>query len=81
MIEYAKGLALSALGRVPEAEAQHAVFLEAKAKVPDSRLLHNVRVVDLLEIAQAMPELAQDKQLYKGYKKACKKSYKEPMTY
>ncbi|WP_025053368.1 hypothetical protein [Sulfitobacter noctilucae] len=54
MIEYAKALALSALGRVPEAEAQYAVFADAKARVPDSRLLHNVRVVDLLEIATAM---------------------------
>ncbi|NNE52676.1 MAG: hypothetical protein HKN30_09770 [Sulfitobacter sp.] len=54
MIEYAKGLALSALGRVTEAEAQHAVFLKAKDRVPDTRLLHNVRVVDLLEIAHAM---------------------------
>ncbi|MEP5732450.1 MAG: hypothetical protein ABJL67_24130 [Sulfitobacter sp.] len=54
MIQYAKALALSALGRIPEAEAQHAVFLAAKARVPDSRLLHNVRTIDLLEIATAM---------------------------
>lgn len=54
MIEYAKALALSALGRIPEAEAQHAVFTAAKARVPDTRLLHNVRAVDLLEIATAM---------------------------
>jgi len=54
MIEYAKALALSALGRVPEAEAQYDVFIAAKARVPDTRMLHNVRVVDLLEIATAM---------------------------
>ncbi|KIN64611.1 TPR domain protein [Sulfitobacter noctilucicola] len=54
MIEYAKALALSALGRVPEAEAQHKVFIAAKARVPESRLLHNVRAIDLLEIATAM---------------------------
>ncbi len=54
MIEYAKALALSALGRVPEAEAQYDVFTAAKARVPESRLLHNVRAVDLLKIATAM---------------------------
>ena len=54
MIEYAKALALSALGRVPEAEAQYAVFEAARDRVPETRLLHNVRVVDLLELATAM---------------------------
>jgi tetratricopeptide (TPR) repeat protein len=55
-IEYARGLALSALGRVAEAEAQFEVFLTAKARVPQTRLLHNVRGVDLLEVATAMLE-------------------------
>lgn len=54
MIEYAKALALSALGRVPEAETQYDVFVAAKARVPDSRMLHNVVVTDLLEVATAM---------------------------
>ncbi|MCX7559368.1 hypothetical protein OS190_07275 [Sulfitobacter sp. F26204] len=54
MIEYAKALALSALGRISEAETQYEVFARAKARVPDSRLLHNVRVVDLLDLATAM---------------------------
>ena len=54
MAEYAKALALSALGRIPEAEAQHDIFMAAKARVPDSRLLHNVRSIELLEIATAM---------------------------
>lgn len=53
-VEYAKGLAYSASGRVKEAEAQQAVFLAAKAAVPDTRLLHNVRAVDMLEVATAM---------------------------
>ena len=53
-IEYARGLALSALGRVSEAEAQLEVFLAAKARVPESRLSHNVRALDLLEVATAM---------------------------
>lgn len=30
---------------------------------------------------EVLPELAQDKKMYKGYKKACKKIYKEPMAY
>ena len=66
MIEYAKALALSALGRVAEAEAQYKVFTAAKKRVPESRLLHNVRVVDLLEIATAMldGELAYRKGAY-----------------
>lgn len=51
---YARGLALSALGRVAEAEAQLKVFEDARARVPETRLLHNVRGVDLLEVAQAM---------------------------
>lgn len=54
MIEYARALALSALGRVPEAEAQYKVFAAARDRVPETRLLHNVRVVDLLQIATAM---------------------------
>lgn len=53
-IEYARALALSALGRVPEAEAQYDVFMAAKARLPDSRRLHNVKVIDLFEIATAM---------------------------
>ncbi|MBD3663630.1 hypothetical protein [Sulfitobacter aestuariivivens] len=56
MLEYARGLALSALGRVDEAEAQVAVFEGAAARVPESRLMHNVTGVDLLDIARAMLE-------------------------
>ncbi|MEM6744317.1 MAG: tetratricopeptide repeat protein [Pseudomonadota bacterium] len=51
---YAQGVAHAALGNVSEAEAVRARFLEAKAAVPESRLLHNNRCVDLLEIAEAM---------------------------
>ncbi|MEM6939882.1 MAG: hypothetical protein AAF943_18100 [Pseudomonadota bacterium] len=54
MIEYARGLALSALGRVAEAEAQYDAFIAAKTRVPDTRFLHNCRVLDLLEVATAM---------------------------
>ncbi len=53
-IEYAKALALSALGRIKEADQQLVAFMDAKARVPDTRLSHNVRAVDLLEVASAM---------------------------
>ncbi|MFN3250539.1 tetratricopeptide repeat protein [Roseibium album] len=51
---YAKGVAHSALGQIPEAEAARALFLEAKARVPDTRLVHNNTFRDLLAIAEAM---------------------------
>ena len=54
MIEYAKALALSALGRIEEAEVQKKVFEAARAAVPESRLLHNVTIRELLEVATAM---------------------------
>lgn len=54
MLEYARGLALSALGRVAEAESQLKVFEAARARVPESRMMHNVPGIDLLEVAQAM---------------------------
>lgn len=53
-IHYAKGVAHAALGEVAEAEAEKALFLAAKARVPESRLLHNNTCVDLLEIAAEM---------------------------
>lgn len=51
---YARAVAHAALGQVAEAEAAEADFLAACARVPESRLLHNCRVVDLLEIARHM---------------------------
>ncbi len=54
MMLYAKTVAYSALGNVADAEREKAAFLEAKAKVPESRRVHNNTVVDLLEIAEAM---------------------------
>ena len=53
---YAKGVAHAALGEVAAAEREQALFVEAKARVPASRLLHNNRCVDLLAIAEAMLE-------------------------
>ncbi len=54
MMHYAKGVAHAALGEVTEAEAEKTRFLAAKARVPDSRLLHNNTCQDLLAIAAAM---------------------------
>lgn len=51
---YARALAFAALGRVQEAEAEEVRFLEARDLVPESRLLHNNTVCDLLEIATEM---------------------------
>jgi tetratricopeptide (TPR) repeat protein len=56
MMHYAKAVAHSALGNVAEAEAEKALFMEAKARVPESRRVHNNTVVDLLGIAQEMLE-------------------------
>ncbi len=51
---YARAVAFAALGRVAEAEAEEQVFLAARDRVPDTRLLHNNKVVDLLQIATEM---------------------------
>ncbi len=51
---YARAIAFAATDMVAEAEAEEQKFLAAKNHVPESRLLHNNRVVDLLEIAQEM---------------------------
>ncbi len=53
-ILYARAVAFAALGRVAEAEEAEAQFLAACDRVPESRLSHNVRIVDLLEIARHM---------------------------
>ncbi len=53
-VYYARAIAFAATGRVAEAEAEEQLFLAAKDRVPDTRLLHNNKVVDLLEIAREM---------------------------
>src|SRR5262249_21920506 len=50
MMLYAKGVAHAVLGEIAEAEEARAAFLAAKARVPDSRLVHNNKMVDLLDI-------------------------------
>jgi tetratricopeptide (TPR) repeat protein len=54
MMHYAKAVAHSALGQVKEAETERRHFLAAKARVPDSRRVHNNTVVDLLGVAEEM---------------------------
>ncbi|GAQ53592.1 hypothetical protein [Streptomyces acidiscabies] len=54
MHHYARGVAFSATGRVPEAEAERALFHAAVARVPGSRTLFNNTCQDILTIAAAM---------------------------
>ena len=51
---YARAVAYAATGRVTEAEAEEQLFIAARDRVPETRLLHNNRVVDLLGIATEM---------------------------
>ena len=53
-VHYARAIGFAALGRVAEAEAAERDFLAAKAAMPESRLMHNNKVVDLLEVAAEM---------------------------
>lgn len=53
-IHYARTVGHAALGQVAEAEAAEKEFLAACDRVPDTRLAHNNRVVDLLEIGKHM---------------------------
>lgn len=53
-IHYAKGVAHAAIGQVAEAEVEKKLFLDARAMVPETRLLHNNRCIDLLAIAEEM---------------------------
>ncbi|MGX1273933.1 hypothetical protein [Streptomyces phaeoluteigriseus] len=54
MRHYARGVALSATGRVPEAEAERTLFRAAAARVPETRMLFNNTCADILAIAAAM---------------------------
>lgn len=54
MMLYAKGVAHSVLGEIAEAETARAAFRAARARVPESRRVHNNTVVDLLAIAEEM---------------------------
>jgi tetratricopeptide (TPR) repeat protein len=54
MMLYARGVAHSVLGEIVEADKSRTAFRAAKKRVPESRLVHNNKVVDLLEIADEM---------------------------
>lgn len=54
MMLYAKGIAHSVLGELAEAEKARTAFRAARARVPESRRVHNNTVVDLLAIAEEM---------------------------
>jgi len=54
MMHYAKAVAHSALGNLAEAEGEKDLFLAAKARVPESRRVHNNTMVDLLGVAEEM---------------------------
>ncbi|MFN6977436.1 MAG: tetratricopeptide repeat protein [Gemmobacter sp.] len=54
MVLYARAVAHAALGQVDAARRAEAEFHAARARVPESRLLHNCRCTDLLGIAAAM---------------------------
>jgi tetratricopeptide (TPR) repeat protein len=54
MLHYARGVACSATGRIPEAETEREVFRQAVSRVPGTRMLFNNTCVDILAIASAM---------------------------
>ncbi|WP_345628932.1 tetratricopeptide repeat protein [Streptomyces thinghirensis] len=54
MLHYARGVALSATGKVAEAEAERVRFREAVGRVPETRTLFNNTCADILAIASAM---------------------------
>lgn len=54
MRHYARGVALSATGRIDEAEAERELFRAAAARVQETRMLFNNTCADILAIASAM---------------------------
>jgi tetratricopeptide (TPR) repeat protein len=53
-IHYGRGVAHAAKGRLPQAHAEREAFVEAYARIPDSRYLFNNTARDILAIAGAM---------------------------
>ncbi|MEM6577589.1 MAG: hypothetical protein AAF678_03785 [Pseudomonadota bacterium] len=51
---YARALGHAALGNIEAADRAETEFQDARARVPESRILHNNTVVDLLAVADAM---------------------------
>jgi len=54
MIRYTRTVAFAATDRVPEAEAEKALFYEALARVPETRKLFNNTCRDILAVAEQM---------------------------
>ncbi|MDX3456449.1 hypothetical protein PV396_31650 [Streptomyces sp. ME02-8801-2C] len=54
MLRYARGVALSATGRITEAEAERELFRTALTRVPETRMLFNNTCSDVLAVASAM---------------------------
>ncbi|KOV69481.1 hypothetical protein ADL00_10890 [Streptomyces sp. AS58] len=54
MLRYARGVALSATGRIAGAEAERELFREALTRVPGTRMLFNNTCTDILAVASAM---------------------------
>ena len=53
-LHYAKGVAHAALGEVEQAEAEQALFLAARDRIPETRRMHNVLCHEQLAVAEAM---------------------------
>ena len=51
---YARGIALASLGRVDEAVAEQEAFIQARDIVPDTRMLFNNPVREILQVAAAV---------------------------
>ncbi|TVQ30481.1 MAG: hypothetical protein EA356_15070 [Geminicoccaceae bacterium] len=56
MMRYARTVAMAATGDVVGAETERRLFREAKARVPESRMLFNNTCQAILEVAEAMLE-------------------------
>ncbi|MXM65401.1 hypothetical protein GR925_18590 [Streptomyces sp. HUCO-GS316] len=54
MLHYARGVALSATGRITQAENERLLFREAVGRVPETRMLFNNTCADILAVASAM---------------------------
>ncbi|MDQ0936303.1 hypothetical protein [Streptomyces turgidiscabies] len=54
MLRYARGVALSATGRIAEAEAERELFRAALIRVPETRMLFNNTCSDILAVASAL---------------------------
>jgi tetratricopeptide (TPR) repeat protein len=53
-LHYAKGVAYAALGEVEAGEAEQALFLAARNRLPEGRRMHNVLCLEQLAVAEAM---------------------------